>query len=34
MARPSVRRTIDEARPLRPLFPLPWPDDQDALDPA
>ena len=34
MARPSVRRTIDDARPLRSLFPLPWPDDQDALDPA
>jgi glutathione S-transferase len=34
MARPSVRRTIDEARPLRELFPLPWPEDQDALDPA
>jgi glutathione S-transferase len=34
MARPSVRRVIDEARPLRPLFPHPWPDDMDALDPA
>ena len=32
MTRPSVRRTIDDARPLRSLFPLPWPDDQDALD--
>ena len=25
-ARPSVARVIDEARPYRPLFPLPWPD--------
>lgn len=25
-ARPSVARVIDEARPFRPLFPLPWPD--------
>lgn len=24
-ARPSVTRVIDEARPHRPLFPLPWP---------
>jgi glutathione S-transferase len=24
--RPSVARTIDEARPFRHLFPLPWPD--------
>jgi glutathione S-transferase len=28
-ARPSVARTIDEARPLRDLFPLPWPDYVD-----
>jgi glutathione S-transferase len=28
-ARPSVRRVIDEARPFRPLFPLPWPDHVD-----
>ncbi|MBS1884532.1 MAG: glutathione S-transferase family protein [Actinobacteria bacterium] len=28
-ARPSVARVIDEARPLRPLFPLPWPDYVD-----
>ena len=34
MARPSVRRVVDEARPLRHLFPLPWPPDMDALDPA
>jgi glutathione S-transferase len=26
-ARPSVARTIDEARPYRPLFPLPWPEE-------
>ena len=25
-ARPSVARVIEEARPYRPLFPLPWPD--------
>jgi glutathione S-transferase len=25
-ARPAVARVIDEARPLRHLFPLPWPD--------
>jgi glutathione S-transferase len=25
-ARPSVARVIDEARPYRELFPLPWPD--------
>jgi glutathione S-transferase len=28
-ARPSVARVIDEARPYRPLFPLPWPDGID-----
>ena len=28
-ARPSVTRVIDEARPFRPLFPLPWPDYVD-----
>ena len=26
---PSVTRVIDEARPYRELFPLPWPDDID-----
>ncbi len=26
MARPSVARVIDEARPYREVFPLPWPD--------
>ena len=30
LARPSVARTIDEARPFRDLFPLPWPDDVDG----
>jgi glutathione S-transferase len=34
MARPSVRRVVDEARPLRELFPHPWPEDMDALDPV
>ncbi|MBS1887083.1 MAG: glutathione S-transferase family protein [Actinobacteria bacterium] len=28
-ARPSVARVIDEARPFRPVFPLPWPDHVD-----
>jgi glutathione S-transferase len=28
-ARPSVARVIDAARPLRVLFPLPWPDYVD-----
>ena len=31
LARPAVTRVVEEARPLRPLFPLPWPDDQDAV---
>ena len=30
-ARPSIARVVDEARPFRELFPLPWPADQDAL---
>jgi glutathione S-transferase len=34
LARPSVARVIDEARPFRGLFPLPWPDDFDELEPA
>ena len=34
VARPSVRRVVDEARPYRELFPLPWPADMDALDPS
>ena len=25
-ARPSFRRVVEEARPYRPLLPLPWPD--------
>jgi glutathione S-transferase len=29
MARPSVARVVDEARPHRVLFPLPWPADVD-----
>jgi glutathione S-transferase len=29
VARPSVARVIDEARPFRPNFPLPWPDYVD-----
>jgi glutathione S-transferase len=33
LARPSVARVVEEARPYRDLFPLPWPDDQDALGP-
>ena len=32
--RPSIRRVIDEARPYRHLFPLPWPADVDAHQPA
>jgi glutathione S-transferase len=28
-ARPSVARVIDEARPFRDFFPLPWPDYVD-----
>jgi glutathione S-transferase len=29
VARPSVARTIEDARPFRELFPLPWPDHVD-----
>lgn len=29
VARPSVSRVIDEARPFREFFPLPWPDYVD-----
>ncbi len=29
VARPTVARVIDEARPFRDLFPLPWPDYVD-----
>jgi glutathione S-transferase len=29
--RPAFARVIDEARPYRDVFPLPWPDDIDEL---
>jgi glutathione S-transferase len=29
LARPAVARVVEEARPYRELFPLPWPADQD-----
>ena len=28
-ARPSFERAVDEARPFRPFFPLPWPEGWD-----
>ena len=31
LARPTVARVVEEARPYRELFPLPWPADQDEL---
>jgi glutathione S-transferase len=31
MQRPSVARVVDEARPHRELFPMPWPADVDAF---
>jgi glutathione S-transferase len=31
LARPAIARVVDEARPYRELFPLPWPEDQDAV---
>jgi glutathione S-transferase len=34
LARPSVARVVEEARPFRHLFPLPWPADQDELEPS
>ena len=34
LARPAITRVVEEARPLRPLFPLPWPPDQDDLGPT
>ena len=34
MARPSVDRVIEDARPFREVFPLPWPDDADAYRPS
>jgi glutathione S-transferase len=32
--RPSVLRSIDDARPFRGLFPREWPDDADAHQPG
>jgi glutathione S-transferase len=29
LARPSIARVVEEARPFRDVFPLPWPADQD-----
>lgn len=29
LARPSVARVVDQARPYRAVFPLPWPDNVD-----
>jgi hypothetical protein len=34
MVRPSVARVVDEARPWRKVFPLPWPTDMDELHPV
>ena len=34
LARPTITRVVEEARPLRRLFPLPWPPDQDDLGPT
>jgi glutathione S-transferase len=34
LARPSVARVVEDARPLRHLFPLAWPEDQDVLAPS
>jgi glutathione S-transferase len=31
IARPSVARVVEEAKPYRDLFPHPWPADQDEL---
>jgi glutathione S-transferase len=33
LARPSIARVVEEGRPFRDLFPLPWPADQDELGP-
>ena len=30
MARLSVARVVEEARPYREIFPLPWPEDMDV----
>ena len=32
MARPSIARVVDEARPWRDIFPLPWPADMDEVE--
>ena len=34
LARPTITRVVEEARPLRRFFPLPWPPDQDDLGPT
>ena len=31
LARPTITRVVEEARPYRELFPQPWPPDQDDL---
>jgi glutathione S-transferase len=31
LTRPSVARVVEAARPMRDLFPLPWPEDMDEL---
>jgi glutathione S-transferase len=31
LGRPSIARVVEEARPYRHLFPLPWPADQDEV---
>jgi glutathione S-transferase len=33
LSRPSIARVVEEARPFRKLFPLPWPPDQDEPGP-
>ena len=33
LARPSIARVVEEARPFRDVFPLPWPADQDEFGP-
>ena len=34
LSRASVARVVEEARPYRHVFPLPWPADQDELEPS
>jgi hypothetical protein len=34
MTRASVARVVDEARPWRDIFALPWPADMDDLGAA